>query len=125
MEVETGAAPFDIFHGTPAPQLLDGDGTPILGHSTSWRIVALEDDAPRDKRLSFLFALGILGGGEIGKAARELALTNIDVIRLDREKMEEVPIYTGDWSCEVPLPQNDTGWSQQTDAALELAEATV
>ena len=29
-----------------------------------------------------------------------------------------VEVYSGDWSCDVPLPQKDIGWTQQVDRAV-------
>lgn len=122
LEMDT-TDPFVSFRGAP-PELLDGDGAPIvMEHSVSWNTVVLEDENPQDNQLSLVLTVELMDG--IGEEVQTLALSNVDLAQFDDKKMKMVPFYTGDWSCEVPLPQNDTGWSQQTNTVMELSDATV
>jgi len=109
------------FHSA-APELLDGDGVfASQVHSISWDLKVLEQ--PEDNRLSLLYTVEIMDG--IGEGAQTLSLSNVDLERFDTEngEMRMVTVYAGDWSCEVPLPQNDTGWSQSSVTELKQPDA--
>lgn len=123
LETDTGDDPFITFSGAP-PELLDGDGTPVSNeHAFGWNLVVLEDEDPEDNRLSLLFTVEMMDG--IGEEVRAISLSNADLIRFDAGREESVTLYAGNWSCEVPLPQNDTGWSQYSGTVLELPDAVV
>ena len=121
LETDTGDDPFITFSGAP-PELLDGDGTPVSNeHAFGWNLVVLEDEDPEDNRLSLLFTVEMMDG--IGEEVRAISLSNADLIRFDAGKEEPVTLYAGNWSCEVHLPQNDTGWSQYTGIELKFSDA--
>lgn len=121
LELGGGDDPFLSFGQTP-PELLDGDGAPICQESSiSWDLAVLEQ--PADNRLSLLYTVELMDG--IGPEARTAVLSNVDLRRFDGEKEEPVTVCAGDWSCTVPLPQKDTGWSCTSGAALELPDAVV
>lgn len=104
------------------PTLLDGSGVPVAKkHSISWSLLVL--DQPEDNHLSLLYTVRIMDG--VAEEAQTISLSNVDLVRSDKEKQGMVTIYTGNWSCEVPLPQNDTGWSHSSGTELELPDAVV
>lgn len=108
--------------GQKCPELLDGDGASIPQESSiGWNLAVLEQ--PADNRLSLLYTVELMDG--IGSEAQTAVLSNVDLRRFDDEKEEMVTVYAGDWSCTVPLPQKDTGWSCTSGAALELPDAVV
>lgn len=123
LEVDTADDPFVTFSGA-LPELLDGDGAPIsMEHSFSWNTTVLEDDDPGDNRLSLLLTMEMMDG--IGEEIRTISLDYADLRQFDVGKEEPVTLYAGNWSCEVPLPQADTGWSMDSDTTLELPETTI
>lgn len=104
------------------PELLDEDGVPASQeHSISWDMEVLGQ--PADNHLSLLYTVEMMDG--IGEDAQTIVLSNIDLRRFDAEKEDMVMVYAGDWSCEVPLPQSDTGWIQSSGTELKLPDAVV
>lgn len=123
LDLAPGGDPFVTFGGG-VPELLDGEGAPISAqHSITWNTVVLEDEDPMDHRLSLALTVELMDG--IGADVQALSLFNVDLKRFDEETLEMATVYAGDWSCQVPLPQNDTGWSQQDGTVLQLADAAV
>lgn len=123
LETDTGDDPFITFSGAP-PVLLDGDGTPVSNeYAFGWNLVVLEDENPEDNRLSLLFTVEMMDG--IGEEIRTVSLSNADLWRFDAGKEEPVTLYAGNWSCEVPLPQNDTGWSMDSNTVMEMPDAAL
>lgn len=108
---------------------LDASGEPMgqdgLAAAYGWGL--LEDDDPLDNRLSLMFTLSphMDAGGAIWEAV-SLRVPVMDLAYYDREQMDLVTVYSGDWSFETPLPQKDIGWIMQVDQVVgELDGATV
>ena len=95
-----------------------------------WEI--LEDGAPADNHLSAMFVIKLPQGDMLrGRAVSmrvPVGTLSYSVWDEETEKPRFVEVYSGDWSCDVPLPQKDIGWTQQVDCAvgeLDGAKITV
>lgn len=79
----------------------------------------LEDDDPMDNHVSVVFLVKLPQGDLIsGKAASmRIPVGSLKYATVNQETgwPRYIEVYPGQWSCDVPLPQKDIGWSQQTD----------
>lgn len=80
-----------------------------------WEI--LEDDDPADNHLSAMFTVRLPRGDALrGKAASmRLPVGSLLYSVWDEESPRFIEAYSGEWSCDVPLPQKDIGWMQRVD----------
>ena len=104
--------------GASVPDLLDQAGEPIPGvWGWGWRTIVLDDEDPLDHHLSLLFRLelddGIQPDWEIGG----ISLRNSDLVRYNSEPTVTT-IYSGNWSCEVPVTWQDMGQSVQPNQTV-------
>lgn len=115
----------DGFYGGGAPYFMDGAGEKIdpgiyCNYIYQWEI--LEDGDPTDGHLSAMFVLKLPQGDMIrGKAASirlPAGTLSYSVWDEESEKPRLIEVCSGDWSCDVPLPQKDIGWTQQVDRAV-------
>lgn len=85
-----------------------------------WEI--LEDGDPADNHLSAMFVIKLPQGDMLrGKAVSmrvPVGTLSYSVWDEETEMPRFVEVYSGDWSCDVPLPQKDIGWTQQVDRAV-------
>lgn len=85
-----------------------------------WEI--LEDGDPADNHLSAMFVIKLPQGDMLrGKAVSmrvPVGTLSYSVWDEETEMARFVEVYSGDWSCDVPLPQKDIGWTQQVDRAV-------
>lgn len=97
------------------------DGLALFYH---WE--ALEDDDPMDNHVSLIFNLSAQHGEDAVWDAVSLRAPAVNLGYWDREQEKIVMVYEGDWSFEVPLPQQDIGWVIEVDQVLgELDGATI
>lgn len=79
----------------------------------------LEDDDPADNHVSAIFLVKLPQGGLLdGKAASmRIPAGPLSYSTVNKETgwPRGFTLCSGDWSCDVPLPQKDIGWSQQAD----------
>lgn len=110
---------------------LDETGKPIgadLSGCSDWDV--LEDNDPFDNHISLVHTLTVFEDGkeELPRNAAFLQLHTGDLVCCDAGDADhkKVTVYSGDWSFEVPLPQEDIGWTVQIDQELgELDGAAV
>lgn len=104
-------------------QFLDSEGIPMndriagsYDYTTGWEL--LDDGDPKDNHLSLLFRLTIPAGmrAELDITSLRVAAENPQALRLG--KVEVLPLYNGNWSLEIPLPQTDMGCTQQFDQVV-------
>lgn len=93
-----------------------------------WEI--LEDEDPLDNHISALFTVKMSQGDRLGRRAASMRMPVGTLMRMDFDADKEEPcfvdVYTGDWSCDVPLPQKDMGWTQRVDCPVgELDGANI
>ena len=85
-----------------------------------WEI--MEDGDPLDNHVSAMFTIKLPQGGILHGKAASMRLPVGTLMRLDWDADKEKPlfadVYSGDWSCDVPLPQKDIGWTQQVDCPV-------
>ena len=99
------------------PELLDRAGEPIdLAQSWSYRAEVLDDGEPLDNHLTLLLRMelgeeGIRPDWDIGG----LSLPAKDLVRYSPEKRDFVTVYSGDWSCQIPVTWQDMGQSIRLD----------
>ncbi len=99
--------------GASVPDLLDQTGEPIPGvGGWGWRIVVLDDEDPLDHHLSLLFRLELENGIQPDWEIGGISLHNSDLVRYNPEPTVTT-IYSGNWSCEVPVTWQDMGRSIQ------------
>lgn len=84
----------------------------------------LEDDNAQDNRLTMLFWLSVPQGIPPEWSASAFRLSLADLIRIDTSsgRMEDIPLYSGNWSCEVPLPGYDMGQAYGLDVVAGTLE---
>ena len=101
------------------PDLLDRNGTDI-GHrgGWGWGTTVLDDGDPLDNHLSLLFRMELGDGIQADRGISGMVLRNRDLYRYDPERSEYVTVYSGDWSCQVPVTWEDMGRSIQPDQAV-------
>ena len=125
----------DGFYGGGAPCFMDEAGEKIdleLYSNYIYRWEILEDGDPADNRMSAMFVIKLPQGGMLRGNAASMRVPagtlSYSVWDEKTEKPRLIEVYSGDWSCDVPLPQKDIGWTQQVDCAvgeLDGAEITV
>lgn len=101
------------------PDLLDRDGTDI-GHpgGWGWGTTVLDDGDPLDNHLSLLFRMELGDGIQADWGISGMSLHNKDLYRYDPEKNEFIIVYSGDWSCQVPVTWEDMGQNIQPDQTV-------
>lgn len=79
----------------------------------------LEDDDPADNHVSAIFLVKLPQGGVFDGKAASMRLPAGPLYYATVNKETWLPrgftLYSGNWSCDIPLPQKDIGWSQQAD----------
>lgn len=98
--------------GASVPDLLDQTGRPIPYSGWGWRIIVLDDEDPLDHHLSLLFRLELEDGIQPDWEIGGISLHNSDLVRYNPEPTVTT-IYSGNWSCEVPVTWQDMGRSIQ------------
>lgn len=112
---------------TQVPVLLDQDGED-LGFSGSSTWMVQEDEDPQDNRVTAFFSMSLSVKGDRLQNASSMWLPVEGLSYYSMETRERSVVYPGDWSCEVPLPQQDTGWAVQPETVagrLDNADITV
>lgn len=104
-------------------ELLDKDGRRIACDvSGGWSVV--DDEDLEDNHLTLLFRLEFDPDSPHMREAASLRLPSPQLYRFDKGGLE--PVYSGDWSCMVPVPQADTRWTLKPGhAAGELDGAAI
>ena len=104
--------------GASVPDLLDQAGEPIPGvGGWGWRTVVLDDEDPLDHHLSLLFRLELRDGIQPDWEIGGISLRNSDLVRYNPEPTVTT-IYSGNWSCEVPVTWQDMGRSIRPNQAV-------
>ncbi len=99
--------------GTVFPDFLDEDGEKLdVTAYSHWRMV--DDEDPWDNRVTLMFTFA----PNSAQKAASLWVPARDLAYFDMEKQAVVPVYSGDWSFEVPLPQGEIGWTLKPDQAI-------
>ncbi len=103
-----------------------------LSSAYDYRWEFLEDDDPMDNHVSVVFLVKLPQGDLIsGKAASmRIPVGSLTYATVNQETglPRRIEVYPGQWSCDVPLPQKDIGWSQPADAfvgRLDGADITI
>lgn len=108
---------------------LDKDGAPIdAAQSWSWSMDILDDGDSLDNHLTLLITANLSSGIQPDWNAAAFHMSAVNLLRFDRDERTMVPVYSGDWSCDVPLPQKEIGWSQSPNCVvgqLDGAEITL
>lgn len=97
---------------------MDEDGNKVDGIDMSGNWENLDDGDPRDNHLTLMLKVSTNQNNETFRQAKSLYIPTYDLAYFDREALEMVLVYPGDWSFEVPLPQKDTGWTQRLDCPV-------
>lgn len=104
--------------GASVPDLLDQAGEPIPGvWGWGWRTIVLDDEDPLDHHLSLLFRLELEDGIQPDWEIGGISLRNSDLVRYNSEPTVTT-IYSGNWSCEVPVTWQDMGRSIRPNQAV-------
>ena len=84
-------------------------------YSYGWEWICLEDENPRDNRLSLLYFLHVTSGlrEDSLPASFRLSVGDLEFFRWSAAGVET--LCTGDWSMEVPLPPDSLGERQTFD----------
>lgn len=99
--------------GMVFPDFLDEDGEKLdVTAYSHWRMV--DDEDPWDNRVTLMFTFA----PNSAQKAASLWVPARDLAYFDMEKQAVVPVYSGDWSFEVPLPQGEIGWTLKADRAI-------
>ena len=89
----------------------------------------LEDAVPRENHVTMLYTMFSEREEQALEALGEAAtlwIPAVNVGYVNFESGEQVIAFAGDWSFEVPVPQKDTGWTQQIDREIgELDGASI
>ena len=119
---------------TNFPEFLDEAGETIGDHMVSmYRWKVLDDGDPLDNHLSLMLLLNPMEGEpavqktDSESAIQETAFLRVPAVDLkyfDFSQMADVIVYSGDWSFDVALPQEDIGYVQQTKQAISEADKT-
>lgn len=110
---------FSITNETTTACLIDEAGTPIedgLVSYYNWEV--LEDDDPLDNHIAVLFVLYPQAGEEAVQNAAALRVPATDLSYFDSDKFDSEAIYYGDWTVQIPLPQQDIGYVQQVGQVI-------
>ena len=106
---------------------MDEAGTPMgdgLVSYYGWEV--LEDDDPLDNHITALFVLYPQAGEEALQNAATLRVPAADLSYFDSDGFDSEAVYYGDWTVQVPLPQQDIGYAQQADQVIgEPSEAGI
>lgn len=105
------------YDGDDLPCFLDEEGGKIAGdyvNGYTWETLA--DDTPLDNHITMLFVLQYEKEELQGAQAVRLAVPAVNLVSYSGGEGTE--LCSGDWSFEVPLPQQSAGWLQQTAYAL-------
>lgn len=89
--------------------LLDQAGEPLGLGERSYEVIVLDDGDPQDNHLTLLFCLRMYYGIQSDWNIKELFLPAEDLVRYDRKLKSEITVYSGDWSCCVPVTRQDMG----------------
>lgn len=104
--------------GASVPDLLDQAGEPIPGvWGWGWRTIVLDDEDPLDHHLSLLFRLELEDGIQPDWEIGGISLRNSDLVRYNPEPTVTT-IYSGNWSCQIPLTWQDIGRSVQPNQTV-------
>lgn len=101
------------------PDLLDQAGT-VIDHQGGWgwQMKVLDDGAPLDNHLSLLFRMELENGIQADWGIAGMALRNKNLLRYDPEQDQYFTVYSGDWSCQIPLTWQDMGRSIQPNQTV-------
>ena len=102
----------------PVLELLDQEGERIdsTKQVMSYSIGALKDEDPLDNHLTLLIRMNFTGEGiRSDWEIASLFLPAKDLRASDREQVKKViTVYSGDWSCQIPITWQDMGRSIRT-----------
>lgn len=92
------------------PDLLDRTGKVIDKQGGwGWQTKVLDDGAPLDNHLSLLFRMELEKGIQADWGIAGISLRNKGLFRYDSEQDQYITVYSGDWSCQVPITWQDMG----------------
>lgn len=98
--------------------LLDENGVQIPKEWMGNRSIihkVLEYEGSPDNHLTLLFNMLVSEGFQRNWNVSKFHLPIENIAYFDMEKKDIVSVYDGNWSCDIPLPQQDIGQSQQVD----------
>lgn len=98
---------------------LDEAGEPMGGGLTgyyNWEV--LEDGDPLDEHLTLMLTLFPQMGETSVMNAAALRVPAVNLSYFDTEGFDSEAVYYGDWTVQIPLPQQDIGSAQQLDYAI-------
>ena len=110
---------FSITNETTTACFMDEAGTPIgdgLVSYYNWEV--LEDNDPLDNHITVLFVLYPQAGEEAVQNATALRVPATDLSYFDSAGFGSEAVYYGDWTVQVPLPQQDIGYVQQVGQVI-------
>lgn len=90
-----------------------GDG--LTGYY-NWEV--LEDGDPLDEHLTLMLTLFPQMGETSVMDAAALRVPAVNLSYFDTEGFDSEAVYYGDWTVQIPLPQQDIGSAQQLDYAI-------
>lgn len=101
------------------PDLLDQAGKVIdRPGGWGWQTKVLDDGAPLDNHLSLLFRMELEKGIQADWGIAGMVLYNKDLLRYNLEQDRYDTVYSGDWSCQIPLTWQDIGQSVQPNQTV-------
>lgn len=92
--------------------------------SWSWWSEVLDDGDPLDNHLTFLFTLESSEGIPADLGAAALHVSAVNLLQRNLEARECSTVYSGDWTCDVPLPEHDMGWVQNPNCVVGQMDGT-
>lgn len=131
MAEELGSDVYRSFGGLDGarPDLLDRAGDPIeLEQDWGMLTSVLDDGDPLDNRLTLLLRMDLSDGIQPDWEIAGLSLPAKNLVRYDPEAEDIITVYSGDWSCQFPVPWQDIGQRarpNQVAGHLDGADITV
>lgn len=94
------------------PSLLDQNGEAIdYNQSWSYQISVLDDGDPLDNHLTLLSRMELSDGIQPDWDIKGIFMPAVDLVRFDPEVEDRITVYSGDWSCQLPVTWQDMGQS--------------
>lgn len=105
---------FDLY-----TKALDQDGNLVNPHRNwSSRQKLLDDGDPLDNHLTVLYQMLTFPGFQPDDEIQNLYLTVKHLVSYDGSQDAGVPVYLGDWSCQIPMVWQDIGQSVQPNQTV-------
>ena len=97
-------------------RFLNEAGAPVEVSAYRCKWYSLDDESPKDNRLSLLYYLNFPEG--LDQEVSSLVLNTRNLVVFDRRDTDFHTIYSGNWPLEVSLPRTDMGCTQQFDQVV-------